>query len=73
MGDTQAVPRLQVEPDAVTRLDLAPEAGFVLSLVDGSTTIEELISLSPMDAFDVYRVLTVLRDARILAFEPTES
>ena len=73
VGDTRAVPRLLVDPDAVTRFDLAPEAGFVLSLVDGTTTIEELIALLPMDAFEAYRILNVLLDAEILAVEPVQS
>ncbi len=69
VGDPKRIPSLLVEPEAVTRFDLAPEAGFVLSLVDGTTNIEELISLSPMDAFDGYRILSVLLEAKILAVE----
>jgi tetratricopeptide (TPR) repeat protein len=55
-----ARPRLCVAPEELMRLDLAPEAGFLLSLIDGRTRIEELVTVSGLDPFDVLHLLARL-------------
>jgi tetratricopeptide (TPR) repeat protein len=55
-----ARPRLRVDPEQLMRLDLAPEAGFLLSLLDGRTRIEELVTVSGLDPFDVLQLLARL-------------
>jgi tetratricopeptide (TPR) repeat protein len=69
MGDTGSVPKLLIEPSAITRHQLPADAGFVLSLVDGETTVEQLIALSGMDAFEALRILNDLVDAGIAALK----
>ena len=69
VGDLQAVPRLLVGEDEVRRFNLAPDGGFMLSLVDGSTSFEQLVSLSGMAAFDAFRNLCAMRDAGILGVD----
>ena len=61
-----ARPRLCVEPEQLMRLDLAPEAGFLLSLVDGRTRIEELMTVSGLDPFDVLHLLARLESAGVV-------
>jgi tetratricopeptide (TPR) repeat protein len=55
-----ARPRLRVAPEELMRLDLAPEAGFLLSLIDGRTRLEELVTVSGLDPFDVLHLLVRL-------------
>lgn len=61
-----ARPRLSVDPEQLMRLDLAPEAGFLLSLLDGRTRIEELLTVSGLDPFDVLHLLARLEQAGIV-------
>jgi tetratricopeptide (TPR) repeat protein len=69
VGEMGAVPKLLIQPSAATRLQLPADAGFVLSLVDGETTVEQLIALSGMDAFEALRILNDLVDAGIAGLQ----
>jgi tetratricopeptide (TPR) repeat protein len=66
VGESGAVPELLIQPSAITRYQLPADAGFVLSQVDGETTVEQLIALSGMDAFEALRILNDLIDAGIV-------
>jgi hypothetical protein len=66
VGGLTAVPALRIVPGDVLKFNLPATAGFLLSLVDGQTTVEELISLSGLDAFETLRVLAGLVDAGIV-------
>jgi hypothetical protein len=66
VGGLTAVPALRIAPDDVLKFNLPATAGFLLSLVDGQTTVEELISLSGLDAFETLRVLAGLVEAGIV-------
>jgi hypothetical protein len=50
----------------LTGFNLPPDAGFVISLIDGTTSIADLISLSGMDAFEALRIVGHLLDADIV-------
>jgi hypothetical protein len=52
------------------RFNLPADAGFLLSLVDGQTTVQEIVSISGMDAFDAFQILKSLLEANIAAVEP---
>lgn len=69
VGETGAVPKLLIQPSAITRHQLPADAGFVLSLMDGETTVEQLIALSGMDAFETLRILNDLVDAGIAGLQ----
>ena len=61
-----ARPRLCVDAEQLMRLDLAPEAGFLLSLLDGRTRVEELVTVSGLDPFDVLHLLIRLEQRGIV-------
>ena len=69
IGEPKAVPKLLVDGGEVRRFNLAPDAGFILSLVDGSTNFEQLVSLSGMAAFETFRNLCALLDAGVLGVD----
>jgi hypothetical protein len=48
-------------------LSLDHRAGFLLSLVDGRLTIEELLDISGMPRLDALRILYGLLDQRVIA------
>jgi hypothetical protein len=69
VGPLACVPRVVAEPEAIKRYNLSADAGFLLSLLDGSTSVEQLLSLSGMDAFQALRILCRLLDAGIAVVE----
>ena len=66
IGDGRQVPKLLVPLDRITDLDLPADAGFVLSLIDGRTSFDELLSVSGMGPFEALRIFASLLDARIV-------
>lgn len=66
IGALDCAPVLCADPSALKRFNLPPGAGFVLSMVDGATSITDLISLSGMDAFETLRTVSGLVEAGIV-------
>lgn len=65
VGSLDGVPVLKNDDD-ITGYNLPSDAGFVLSLIDGTTSLADLISLSGMDAFEALRIFGNLLDADIV-------
>jgi hypothetical protein len=70
VGDLGSVPRLRKDPGDVAKFNLPADAGFMLSMMDGATSLADLISLSGMDAFGAMRIVQQLLDAEIVGFSP---
>jgi hypothetical protein len=66
VGDLSSVPALRAASANLTSFNLPPDAGFMLSLIDGTTRLSDLISLSGMDAFAALRIVGNLLDAEIV-------
>jgi hypothetical protein len=66
VGDLESVPVLGKDPTKLTEFNLPPDVGFILSMVDGATSVTDLISLSGMDVFDVLRTVKGLIDKEIV-------
>ena len=66
IGGRDAVPALCADVEALKGINLPADAGFMLSLVDGTTGLEEIVSLSGMDKFEAIRILRGLRAAGVL-------
>jgi len=66
LGGLGGRPRLEVGREKLLSFDLPPEAGFLLSLLDGKTRIEELLTVSGLDAFDTLHLLVRLQQAGIV-------
>jgi hypothetical protein len=67
MGDLGGVPRLSLGLSDVMKFNLPAHAGFMLSLIDGDTSVGDIVSLSGMDSFEALRVLNGLIDAGIVS------
>ncbi|MEM1248695.1 MAG: DUF4388 domain-containing protein [Acidobacteriota bacterium] len=54
--DLTAIPKLEREVQELTSLKLSPEEGFLLTRIDGSNTIQQLLKISPLDPLDAQLV-----------------
>ncbi len=60
------VPRVKLGPQEILRFNLGANAGFVLSMIDGHTSVDELVALTNMDPFEALHVLGKLMDSGIV-------
>jgi hypothetical protein len=60
LGDLQQTPRTKVQSSELVWLNLDHRAGFVLSLVDGRVSYDELFALSGMPKLETARVVAQL-------------
>jgi hypothetical protein len=70
IGGNDGILKLAVPPARLTELQLKHEAGFVLSRIDGMTSIEEILDLSPLGRVETLRILHELLQSGVLRVEP---
>jgi hypothetical protein len=68
IGPMDRVPMVMVPRDQLRWLSIDHRAGFVLSLVDGVSSLEMILDVSGMPELDTLRILTELAQQRIIAF-----
>jgi hypothetical protein len=66
IGDITNRPRVKLKPDEVVWLNLDHRAGFVLSMVDGTVSYDDLFSLSSMSRLETARIIVHLLQARAI-------
>ena len=66
VGSLEQVPSMRGSADDLQSFNLPSDAGFMISLIDGTTRLADLVSLSGMDAFEALRIVGHLLDAEIL-------
>lgn len=59
-------PRLLMTADQLRWLSLDHRAGFLLSMVDGQSTLEEILDVSGMSRLDAMRILCELLDRKVI-------
>ena len=64
--DLSSVPVISAAPDRIQGTDLPPDAGFLLSLLDGHTQLADVVSLSGMDPFAAFRLVRGLVAAQLV-------
>jgi hypothetical protein len=69
LGPSDGVPVVVVPQAQMQWLSIDHRAGFVLSLIDGSSTLEMVIDVSGMQKLDALRILHALVQQRIVAFK----
>lgn len=70
LGQLDQIVIMAIPADQVRWLSLDHRAGFLLSLVDGASSIEELLDISGMPRLDALRLLYTLLEQRVIALEP---
>ncbi len=67
LGSLTQRPVLAVPPDQVRWLSLDHRAGFLLSLMDGQLSLEEILDVSAMSPIDALRILASLVEQGVIA------
>ena len=70
VADTSSVLKVKIAPQEIMKYDLPVDAGFLLSMIDGSTSVNEILALSGMDPFDGLRLVHRLLEAGIIEANP---
>ena len=68
IGPLDRVPLVMVARDQMRWLSIDHRAGFVLSLVDGVSSLEMILDVSGMPVLDALRILSELAQQRIISF-----
>ncbi len=66
LGDLEKIPRVKEDAADLQGRNLPPSAGFLLSMVDGLTSLSDLVTVSGMDRFEALRSLHRMSEAGIL-------
>jgi hypothetical protein len=72
LGSLDQVPRVSVEADRLRWLSLDHRAGFLLSLIDGFSSLEELLDISGMPRFEALKILCDLLDQDVILLSRAE-
>src|SRR6185369_15418844 len=67
IGPLDRVPTVAVPRDQLRWLSIDHRAGFVLSLVDGVSSLEMILDVSGMPELDTLRILSELAQQRIIS------
>jgi hypothetical protein len=68
-GSLAGVPRVAVPPDQIRWLSLDHRSGFLLSLVDGASRVEDILDVCGMARLDALRLLVALLEQRVISME----
>lgn len=68
LGSLDRVPLVVVPRTQMKWLSMDHRAGFILSLIDGSSTIEMILDVSGMPKLDALRILHELVEQKVVAF-----
>src|SRR5262249_2316904 len=66
LGGRGHTPFTVMSPEEALKVPLDHWAGFVLSLIDGAMTVEQVVDASAMPAVEALRVLADLRDQGLI-------
>lgn len=69
LGGTMGVPCLAVHPAEVPSLPLGPQAAFVLSRIDGGSSVEDVLDMSGLPRVETLRILYELLQQGIIRVE----
>jgi len=65
-GSLSSIPRITVSLDQVCGMNLDHRAGFLLSCVDGYSTLEEILDVAGMPASDALAILDDLLEKNVI-------
>ena len=71
LGSTSQIPRIAIPTEELQWLSLDHRAGFLLSCVDGRSSVEEILDVSGMAHLDALRILYTLLQQQIIEMVPS--
>lgn len=70
LGGLAKIPRVAMPPDEIRWLSLDHKAGFLLSCIDGTSSIEEVLDVACMQEFEAIRILHDFRELGVIEILP---
>jgi len=67
--DTDALPKIVLTPKAIAELSLDHRAGFLLSLIDGVSTVHDILDMCGMPQMEALEILFRLAKSHVIAIE----
>jgi serine/threonine protein kinase len=67
-GDRSLIPQLAVDAHKLTGLSLDHRAGFLMSCIDGYSSIDDILSVSGMSRLETLKIVCELADQRVIVF-----
>jgi len=67
-GDRSMVPQLAVNASRLTGLSLDHRAGFVMSCIDGTSSLDDLLMVSGMPRLETLKIVCQLAEQRVIVF-----
>lgn len=67
LGDLTRRPSVRLKPDEIVWLNLDHRAGFLLSQIDGQSSLDDLFALSGMSRLETARILLKLLQDKVIA------
>ena len=67
LGDLSVVPRLLTKPQELMRRELDSRLGYLITLIDGLSTLQDILELSPMNEEETAELLLYLRKQGIMS------
>ncbi|CAM2067303.1 DUF4388 domain-containing protein [Sulfidibacter corallicola] len=64
-----AIPVLAMDVGAITRLDLSPEAGFIVSRINGAWDVKSIIKISPFEESLCLKIFKNFLDNGVISFK----
>lgn len=71
IGSGRTILRVAVDPDTLRSRALDPRLAFLLSLLDGASTVDDVIDMSTMPALEAVRALHELMQEGVVEIVPT--
>jgi len=63
----ERVPTVAMSPDQIRWLSLDHRAGFMLSMIDGISSVDDLLDVSGMQRLDALRIICTLLDQKVIS------
>ena len=73
LGSGEQVLRLAMAPDEIQGLTLDHRSGFLISFIDGTATVDEILDMSGMPQLDALRLLYEMREQGVVAVDSMAS
>ncbi|MFO0613702.1 MAG: hypothetical protein U0414_14000 [Polyangiaceae bacterium] len=69
LGSGEGIPHVQVGPDAIVALALDHRSGFLISLIDGIASIDDVLDMSGMPPIEALRLLLELKNEGVIGID----
>jgi hypothetical protein len=69
ISDMTKIPSIIMGPDQIRWLSLNHRSGFLLSMIDGVSSVDDLLDVSGMQRLDALRIVCSLLEQKVIALD----